>query len=96
MSEPSPPETPSQAARTLLWLFIGALVVRCIETFDGSVPLSIQPIVLGIAAVLLVLVDVARQRILARTPALTHSLNKAASDGRWWVGLQLRLCFLSR
>jgi hypothetical protein len=86
MSEPSPPETPSQNARALLWLIISALVVRCIETFDGSAPFAFQPLVLGVLATALAVVDAARQRILARTPALTHSLNKVASDGRWWVG----------
>ena len=87
MSETEPPETPSKAARVLIGWFAGALAFKAVEKWDP--PQISAAIEYGLGAIIVAIIDYKLSWLLSKTPRATVTLNRVASDARWWVAIGL-------
>jgi hypothetical protein len=88
MSDASPPETPTKAARTLIGWFAGALAFESVHAYaeGGSISAAFG---YGIGAIVVAIGDYKLPSLLVGSPRLTKSLNDIAADARWWVAVAM-------
>jgi hypothetical protein len=85
VSDHLPPETPTQAARALIAWFAGALAFESVHEFAEAASYG-TAFAYGLGAVVVAVADYNLKALLVGSPRLTKSLNRVASDARWWVG----------
>jgi hypothetical protein len=79
------PETPTASARVLIGWFAGGLAFECVHQFsDGH---TVSSVAYGMGAIAVAIFDYNLTRILAGSPRLTASLNRAAAHAGLWIGV---------
>lgn len=93
VSDHSPAETPTGAARALIAWFAGGLAFQSVEKFSTDAYWSAAGYCVG--AVVVAIIDYKLKAILAGSPRLTKSLNQVAGDARWWVAAAMLTLFIA-
>jgi len=78
------PETPTAAARGLIAWFAGGLAFQSVDNLHSSYWVSGT---YAAGAIVLTIIDFKLPALLVKSPQLAKSLNAAAVDARWWIGV---------